>query len=77
MDKPRSAKPIKKERKIPKSRYIDNTIPSPCVSVCLLDKTDSYCIGCFRTVDELRDWCIMTAEQKTNVLEELEERKDN
>lgn len=70
---PKSAKPIKRERGLPN---IDQTIPSPCISICLLDETDSFCIGCFRTIDELRDWCIMDAEQKTKVLEELEGRKD-
>ncbi len=68
----KSAKPIKRERGLPN---IDRTVPSPCISICLLDETDNFCIGCLRTVDELRDWCIMDAEQKTKVLGELEERK--
>ncbi len=68
MDQPTSAKPIKRSRGLPN---IDRTIQSPCISVCLLDDTDSFCIGCFRNVDELRDWCIMTAEEKTKVLERI------
>lgn len=73
MHQEKSAKPIKRERGVPN---IERTIPSPCISVCLLDDTDSFCIGCYRTVDELRDWCIMTAEQKIKVLEELKTRSD-
>ena len=76
MKNPTPAKPIKRRRGLHKSQYIDHTIPSPCISLCLLDDTNSFCIGCFRMVDELRDWCIMTAEQKLKILEEIEERKD-
>jgi len=69
---PIPTKPIKRQRGVPN---IDYSVPSPCVSLCLLDETDTFCIGCLRTIDELRDWCIMDAEQKTKVLEEIEERK--
>lgn len=31
-------------------------IPSPCVSVCQLDASQHHCIGCLRTLDELRAW---------------------
>lgn len=74
MKKSTPTKPIKRERGVPN---IDRTVQSPCISVCLLDETESFCIGCFRTIIELRDWCIMTAEQKTRVLKEIEERKTN
>ncbi len=71
MDRPTPTKPIKRRRGTPN---IDQTIPSPCISLCLLDETDSFCIECLRTIAELRDWCIMNAEQKTKVLEELKTR---
>ena len=73
MHQPISTKPIKRQRGTPN---IDRTIPSPCVSLCLLDETDTFCIGCYRTIDELRDWCIMDAEQKTKVLEEIKTRQN-
>lgn len=31
-------------------------VPSPCVSVCRMDTHTSLCEGCFRTIDEIRDW---------------------
>ena len=31
-------------------------VPSPCVSVCRMDTGSSLCVGCFRTIDEIRDW---------------------
>ncbi len=31
-------------------------LPSPCVSVCRMTQDRSHCVGCFRTLDELRAW---------------------
>lgn len=31
-------------------------VPSPCISVCRMDEDRSHCIGCLRTLDELRQW---------------------
>lgn len=31
-------------------------MPSPCVSVCRMDDVQQYCLGCLRTLDELRAW---------------------
>ena len=59
--------------------YLDKTfggltISSPCISVCELDDSN-VCKGCFRTIDEIRDWGVMTREQKLQVLENSELRK--
>ncbi|MGB0717952.1 MAG: DUF1289 domain-containing protein [Alphaproteobacteria bacterium] len=50
---------------------IDTSIPSPCKSLCQIDKTNSTCIGCRRTLDEIRNWMIMTAEEKQSVWQRL------
>jgi predicted Fe-S protein YdhL (DUF1289 family) len=31
-------------------------IPSPCVGVCRMTADRQLCEGCFRTLDEIRDW---------------------
>ncbi|MBS0508271.1 MAG: DUF1289 domain-containing protein [Proteobacteria bacterium] len=31
-------------------------VPSPCMSVCRIAEDGDYCIGCFRTLDDVRDW---------------------
>lgn len=31
-------------------------IPSPCYSVCRMDTGSGLCEGCFRTIDEIREW---------------------
>jgi uncharacterized protein len=51
------------------------TVPSPCILVCRIE--DGYCAGCLRTVDEIRDWIIMSEYEQKKLLHELQWRKDN
>jgi prolyl-tRNA editing enzyme YbaK/EbsC (Cys-tRNA(Pro) deacylase)/predicted Fe-S protein YdhL (DUF1289 family) len=37
-------------------RTATENLPSPCVSVCRMDTRSGLCEGCFRTIDEIRDW---------------------
>lgn len=62
-------------RRRARARRFDTTIPSPCISVCQLDDTTGCCIGCHRNVDEIRDWMIMTADEKRAVLALIETRR--
>ena len=50
-------------------------VPSPCVKVCRLDD-DGFCIGCKRSIDEIRDWMIMSDYEQNKLLHELMWRKD-
>lgn len=34
----------------------DEVVPSPCVSVCRMTPDRSQCEGCFRSLDEIRQW---------------------
>lgn len=56
-------------------REFDTTIPSPCIQVCQIDNETGCCIGCFRSIDEVREWPIMTAEDKLKALDRIAERK--
>ncbi len=47
--------------------------PSPCVKVCEIDD-DGFCLGCKRTVDEIRDWMIMSDYEQQLLLCELKRR---
>ena len=31
-------------------------VPSPCLSVCRMEKGSALCAGCFRTLDEIAAW---------------------
>ena len=56
-------------------KKVDKTVESPCTNVCKYDIKEEFCIGCYRTKQELQDWWIMTREQKLETLEKIEERK--
>jgi uncharacterized protein len=55
--------------------YPPDTVPSPCVKVCMLDRATGLCRGCLRTIDEIGDWVEMTAEEKRATLERIEQRR--
>ena len=56
-------------------KQVDKTVDSPCIQVRTYDEEEEFCIGCYRTKQELQDWLIMTREQKLEVLKKLEERQ--
>lgn len=47
--------------------------PSPCTKVCRME--GPVCAGCGRTLDELRRWRTMSAEEKLGVLARLAAQK--
>jgi predicted Fe-S protein YdhL (DUF1289 family) len=44
------------------------------VKVCQFSGGD-FCDGCYRNIDEIREWMIMPREQKLLVLDKISERK--
>ncbi len=50
-------------------------LPSPCISICKLNKSTRYCDGCFRTEDEIALWPSMSDEDKLNMLNILRQRQ--
>lgn len=51
-----------------RAQVFDVSVPSPCISVCQMDEANRFCIGCHRTLDEIREWMIMTADEKRAAL---------
>jgi len=47
---------------------------SPCVNICRMDEANKYCVGCWRTLDEIRLWSTLSTEERARVLNELNER---
>lgn len=35
---------------------IVSPVPSPCRSVCKMDRDSGYCEGCLRTIEEIAGW---------------------
>mgnify|MGYP000281866250 CR=1 FL=1 len=52
----------------------DNDVPSPCISICVLDDED-ICQGCFRSAQEITDWFMETPEAKLEILEKAIARR--
>lgn len=50
------------------------SVESPCISVCQMDE-DGYCIGCGRTIDEIRGWKRSSDDEKSEVLSRVAERQ--
>lgn len=48
---------------------------SPCVKVCVINPENGYCEGCARTIKEIAQWSHYTAQDRSRVMVELEDRK--
>jgi predicted Fe-S protein YdhL (DUF1289 family) len=51
------------------------TVPSPCIKVCRIEH--NFCVGCKRTIDEIREWSIMSEYEQTKLKHELKWRQLN
>jgi len=49
-------------------------VPSPCVSVCVVNAKDGLCEGCLRTLDEVAAWGQMQSEQQRQVWRRIQVR---
>ncbi|WP_449230177.1 DUF1289 domain-containing protein [Azospirillum doebereinerae] len=52
----------------------ESTVPSPCVRHCTLNDED-VCLGCFRSLDEIKDWSGLDAPARRAVLAEAARRR--
>ncbi|MDC0948002.1 DUF1289 domain-containing protein [Gammaproteobacteria bacterium] len=75
MTDPSAPNPQRPRRRAARERRFDTSVPSPCVGICAIDDTLEQCIGCRRTIDEIREWPILDRTQKLSVLEHIETRK--
>ena len=50
-------------------------IDSPCIDICTIDRDSGECIGCGRTVEEVRNWTNFDNLKKKQILENLNARK--
>lgn len=47
---------------------------SPCIGVCRL-RDDDVCRGCFRHIDEIRGWGLLSTEEQRKILARVAERR--
>jgi len=53
---------------------MDKKVDSPCIRNCCLDKKD-ICLGCGRTLEEIKGWQAATNSEKLNILENSAKRR--
>ena len=44
---------------------------SPCKRICIMK--DNACIGCYRTIDEIKKWTKLSDKQKIKILKRIKE----
>ena len=52
----------------------DEVIPSPCISVCRMSEDRSHCVGCFRTIPEIRAWAQADSAERLAIWARLAQR---
>lgn len=50
-------------------------VPSPCLSVCRMDRDRAVCEGCWRSIEEIAAWSRMADADKLVVWERIEARQ--
>ena len=49
-------------------------IESPCNKVCVINEATGLCRGCYRTLDEIACWGMMSDKEREEVIGKLAER---
>ncbi len=47
---------------------------SPCINICQIHPTERICIGCFRSIQEIGAWSVMSNDERREVMKELPDR---
>ncbi|QCP48280.1 DUF1289 domain-containing protein [Trinickia violacea] len=50
-------------------------VNSPCIDVCNLDGKTRLCVGCFRTLEEIRGWMKMTDHRRHQLISDRSRRQ--
>ncbi len=50
-------------------------VKSPCIKICKLH--DNVCVGCFRTIDEIKNWKHSSKKEKLQILDNIKQRGYN
>lgn len=49
-------------------------VPSPCVSVCVMQPETGQCVGCLRTLQEIGDWGRLPDADKRQIWRQIQAR---
>lgn len=56
---------------------LKNGIKTPCINVCKLDDSKSFCMGCLRTTNEITKWSRWSDKDRDDVIEDLPRRHNS
>jgi len=50
-----------------------NEIKSPCINICKIEiiNNEKTCVGCYRTLEQIRDWGLYSDAERDKIIEEL------
>ncbi|RCK48798.1 DUF1289 domain-containing protein [Thalassospira profundimaris] len=51
------------------------SVKSPCIGTCVLDPKSGFCLGCFRTGDEIGAWMGLSDGNKKRVISKAQSRQ--
>ena len=54
---------------------MENPAQSPCIGNCCLDD-DLTCLGCFRSLDEVKEWAVVDEHRRRIILQNAKERRE-
>jgi predicted Fe-S protein YdhL (DUF1289 family) len=49
-------------------------VESPCISVCAMDEVSGFCLGCYRTLEEIQNWWDLDNAQRSAIVEQANQR---
>lgn len=50
-------------------------IQSPCINICVMDKQQDLCVGCYRSLAEIAGWGGMTPAERQAIMAQLPGRR--
>ena len=50
-------------------------IASPCINVCRMDEKAGFCVGCFRTLEEIAFWGRASDALRARILQAVEHHR--
>lgn len=51
--------------------YLVKMISTPCIKICKIDRDTGLCIGCFRTIEEIKNWLKYSEIDRKQIISEL------
>ena len=56
------------------ARAMAINVPSPCISVCRMNQQTWLCEGCYRSIEEIRQWSTASDRDKKAIWQCIEQR---